>query len=76
MLLLASAAPTAAAGDRVGTATLDLENRATGRKVTTELWFKAAPDAKVEWFSPRPPLRSIPIARNADPQRLAAQAAR
>ena len=29
---------------------------------------KNAPDARVEWFSPRPPLRSIPIARNADPQ--------
>ena len=26
------------------------------------------PDAKIEWFSPRPPLRAIPIARNADPQ--------
>ena len=59
----------AAAGDGVvGTATLELEDKATGRKVTTELWFKAAPDAKVEWFSPRPPLRSIPIARNAEPQ--------
>jgi predicted dienelactone hydrolase len=59
----------ATAGDGpVGTATLELENTATGRKVITELWFKAAPDAKIEWFSPRPPLRSIPIARNADPQ--------
>ena len=59
----------AVAGDSVvGTATLELENKATGRKVTTELWFKAAPDARIEWFSPRPPLRSIPIARNADPQ--------
>jgi predicted dienelactone hydrolase len=69
MLLLASAAPTAFAGDRVGTATLDLENRATGRRITTELWFKAADDARTEWFSPRAPLRPIPIARNADPQR-------
>jgi len=68
MLLLASAAPTAFAGDRVGTATLDLENRATGRRITTELWFKAADDARTEWFSPRAPLRPIPIARNADPQ--------
>ena len=62
-------APMAFAGDRVGTATLDLENRATGRRITTELWFKAADDARIEWFSPRAPLRSIPIARNADPQR-------
>jgi predicted dienelactone hydrolase len=60
---------TADAGDViVGTSTLELENTATGRKVTTELWFKAAAGAKIEWFSPRPPLRSIGIARNAEPQ--------
>jgi predicted dienelactone hydrolase len=59
----------ASAGDgAVGTATLELENRATGRKVSAEVWFKTAPDARIEWFSPRPPLRSIPIARNAEPQ--------
>ena len=58
----------AAAADVVGTTTLELQDKATGRKVTTELWFKAAPDARIEWFSPRPPIRSIPIARNADPQ--------
>ena len=59
----------AVAGDGVvGTATLELENKATGRKVASELWFKTAPDARIEWFSPRLPLRSIPIARNAEPQ--------
>ena len=53
----------AAAGDGVvGTATLDLQDEATGRKVTSELWYRTAPDAKVEWFSPRAPLRAIPIA--------------
>jgi predicted dienelactone hydrolase len=58
----------AAAGDGpVGTATLDLQDQARGRKVTTELWFRAAADAQVESYSPRPPLRAIPIARNADP---------
>src|SRR5262245_2987405 len=57
-----------AAESVVGTATLDLQDRTTGRKVTTELWFKAAADAPVEWFSPRPPLRAIPIARHAEPQ--------
>src|SRR5712664_3607753 len=67
-LLLASATSMATAGESVGTATLELENKVTGRKITTELWFKAAADARIEWFSPRPPLRSIPIARNADPQ--------
>src|SRR5476651_1889577 len=59
----------AAAGDgAVGSATLELDDKAAGRKITTELWFEAGPEAKIEWFSPRPPLRSIPIARNAEPQ--------
>src|SRR5262245_43558219 len=61
--------PTAGAADSVvGTATLDLLHRPTGRKVTSELWFKTSADVKAEWFSPRLPLRPIPIARNADPQ--------
>ena len=67
-LLLISMASMLVAGDSVGTATLELANMATGRNVTTELWFKAAGGAKIEWFSPRPPLRSIPIARNAAPE--------
>src|SRR5712664_2292953 len=67
-LLLASATSMATAGDGVGTATLELENKDTGRKITTELWFEAAGVAKIEWFTPRLPLRPIPIARNADPQ--------
>lgn len=49
----------------VGTETLELKDSATGRNVTTELWFEAPPNAKVEWFSSRPPLRPIPIARSA-----------
>jgi predicted dienelactone hydrolase len=57
-----------AADNVVGTATLNLEHKPTGRKVTSELWFKTTPDSTIEWFSPRLPLRSIPIARNADPQ--------
>jgi predicted dienelactone hydrolase len=56
------------ARDVVGTATIQLENRAKARKIESELWFVAAGDAKVENFSPRPPLRAIPIARNAVPQ--------
>jgi predicted dienelactone hydrolase len=61
-------APTAGAADIVvGTATLDLVHQPTGRKVTSELWFKTSPEAKIEWFSPRLPLRAIPIVRNADP---------
>src|SRR5262245_9735921 len=70
LLGLSCQAPTAGAADSVvGTATLDLVHQPTGRKVTSELWFKTSPDAKIEWFSPRLPLRPIAIARNADPQR-------
>jgi predicted dienelactone hydrolase len=36
--------------------------------VTTELWFAAGVDARVERFAPRPPLRSIEIARSAEPR--------
>ena len=57
-----------AADNVVGTATLNLEHKPTGRKVTSELWFTTTPDSTIEWFSPRLPLRSISIARNADPQ--------
>ena len=57
-----------AADNVVGTATLDLQDSTTGRKVTSELWFKTAADARIEQFSPRPPLRAIPIAPNAEPQ--------
>lgn len=69
LLGIAFHATVSTAGDSVvGTSTLDLQDEATGRKVTTELWFKSAPDVKIEWFSPRPPLRPIPIARQADPR--------
>jgi predicted dienelactone hydrolase len=65
--LLLPAARAVAGDGVVGTATLDLRDEATGRTVTTELWFKAVPDARVEWVSPSPPLRAIPIAPNAEP---------
>jgi hypothetical protein len=68
LAILLHTAPAAAGDGVVGTATLELESGANGRKVTTELWFKTAPNAKAEWFSPRPPLRPILIARNAVPQ--------
>jgi predicted dienelactone hydrolase len=71
LALLLHTAPVIAGDGAVGTATLELENPANGRKVTTELWFKAGPGAKTEWFSPRLPLRAIPIARNAVPQAAA-----
>ena len=67
--LLCHTPPAGAADTVVGTATLDLVHRPTGRKVTSELWFKASPNTKIGWFSPRLPLRPIPIARNAEPQR-------
>ena len=71
-LLLAAWSSIALASDArgvVGTATIQMENRANARTIVSELWFAAAGDAKVDNFSPRPPLRAIPIARNAVPQR-------
>jgi len=68
LAFLLDAAAAGAADAVVGTATLDLEERTTNRKVVSELWFKAAADASIEWFSPRLPLRPIPIARNAEPR--------
>src|SRR5438132_3299852 len=60
----------AAASDAgpVGTATLESADKAGGRKVVSEFWFEAAPGAKVEDFSPRPPLRAIAIAPKAAPR--------
>ena len=70
-LVLAAWSSASLAGDPrgvVGTATIEMVNKADGRKIVSELWFAAAGDAKAENFSPRPPLRAIPIARNAVPQ--------
>ena len=71
VLALAAWSSISLAGDArgvVGTATIEMENKANARKIVSELWFVAAGDAKVENFSPRPPLRAIAIARNAVPQ--------
>lgn len=55
-------------GERVvGTVTLEIENRASARKVTSELWFEAAADAKAEQFAARPVFRPVLIARGALP---------
>lgn len=68
LLGLLAHATIAAAGDvGVGAVTLEFQNKSTARDIAAELWFKAGLDAKIEWFSPRLPLRPIPIARNADP---------
>lgn len=64
--LLASAGFTLAHGT-VGTASLEVESKTHARKFVAEVWFAAAPGAKAEDFSPRAPLRSIAIARNAKP---------
>ena len=65
-----AAAIPASAVDRtrpVGTASIEMEDTAHARKFTSELWFAAAPGAKVEDFAVRPPLRALAIARNAEP---------
>ena len=69
-VMLCSASPALVASDAeriVGTATLELQNAANGRKVVSELWFEAATGAKVQDYSPRAPLRAISIARGANP---------
>jgi predicted dienelactone hydrolase len=69
MLAVLLGVPSVVAADSVvGTTTLELHDRVTGRKVTSELWFATAADAKIEWYAPRPPLRAIPIARDAQPR--------
>ena len=60
--------PAAAGVERVvGAATLTLENKASGRKLPTELWYEAASGARAEDFSFRTPLRSLAVARAAAP---------
>ena len=51
----------------VGTTTLDFEDTANARKLTSELWFEAQTGSKVELFSPLPPVQGIEIARSAKP---------
>jgi predicted dienelactone hydrolase len=66
VLLAASAVVIAAeSAQPVGTATIEAERN--GRKITSELWFPAGAEARVEDFSPHPPLRAIAIARQAAP---------
>jgi len=62
-----STAALAEQGKAVGTASIEMDNKAYARKFVSELWFEAAPGSKVEDFSARPPLRAIRIARNAEP---------
>lgn len=51
----------------VGATTIELENKAASRRTTVELWYRPAGDAKAEDMTIRPPLRPIPVARNARP---------
>ena len=72
LIALAIAAPVsisaAAQNDRVVAATtIELENKASGRKIVTELWYAPAGNPKAEDLSFRPPLRPVTVARNADP---------
>ena len=68
LLIVAASAGASAGKDKaVGTASIDIDDRTGARKSVSELWFEAAPGARVERFAARPPLRSIAIARNAEP---------
>ena len=70
LALVVALLPAIATADKskvVGTASIDMDNKAQARTFVSELWFEAAPGAKVESFAVRPPLRAIEIARNAKP---------
>lgn len=54
------------AGRKVGAVTIDLENRSVARKFAVEFWYEAVPSAKVENLSFRVPLKSLPLARDAE----------
>ena len=62
-----SAAAAVDQGKTVGTVSIEMDDKLRTRHFVSELWFEAAPGAKVEKFSVRPPLRAIGIARNAEP---------
>ena len=63
----ASFSTAAADGRVVGATTLELDNHASRRKIATELWYAPAGNPKAEDLSIRPPLRSLSVARNAEP---------
>ena len=72
LIALTIAAPgsfsAAARNDRVvGATTMELENKASGRKIVTELWYAPAGNPKAEDLSFRPPLRPVTVARGAEP---------
>src|SRR5438477_399359 len=54
----------------LGVVTLDLENKANARKVTSELWYEAAAGSAVQPFAVNPVFRAMPLARNAAPAAL------
>jgi predicted dienelactone hydrolase len=63
----AFAVSTASAQAPAGAITIEMNNGS--RKLPVELWYVAVSGAKVEAFSFRLPLRSIQIARDAEPRR-------
>lgn len=68
LLVVATSAMAAAGKDKpVGTASIEIDDKTSGRKFVSELWFEAAAGAMIEGFAVRPPLRAIAIARNAEP---------
>lgn len=63
------AAQLSAAESKVGTVTLNLVNAASGRAVTTEVWYPAQASAQTTDFRPRPLFKTFEIAPNASPDR-------
>src|SRR5258706_12306266 len=51
----------------VGATTMELEHKASGRKLATEIWYPPAGNPRAEDLSFRPPLRPLSVARKTEP---------
>ena len=67
-LLVQSAMAITMGNITVGSSTIELEDSARSRKLTSEMWYPAEPGAQVQSFSPLPPLAGIDVARQASPE--------
>ena len=71
LIVLAIGAPASSCADKnervVGATTIELENKASRRKIVAELWYAPAGNPKADDLSFRPPLRPVSVARGAEP---------
>ena len=67
-MLVQSAMATTGGNITVGSSTIELEDSARSRNLTSEMWYPAEAGAQVQSFSPLPPIAGIDIARQASPE--------